>query len=1008
MRDGSAQVFRMFRSAKGEHLDRRAGQPARQALVAVVLVLGAGLGWWGALRKPTGRLDTLGQRGVQPSLVRLSGLLEAEPIAGVRGSSDAARRRDPVVGDGEPAISGDPSAQSLHAFGVSLLRAGRLPKAVVVLRRAARGAETNAAIANDLGAALIQSGTAERSAALIAEGLDVLLRAGDDEHAPELLYNRALALEGLGLRRLAVAAWKSYLALDAGSPWDPVARARLVALRDLPPPSDSANAEELEREVLERQLPRWAEASLRGSRDEALAIVEAAAETASRYAEATGDRWLLDATTLVRTASGTATTAVAEGHRAYALARRLYATEDVTGCRREAAHAGNLLARADSPVAALAVLTNASCDFLANDLAAASRHVATAKRLVNRPAPQSKLIGGQIAWLEGLVAHAQNHPLESIAAYDAALADFRARDPQREAVIHALLSDLYDYLGRADDAWNEGVQAARNERLSPRRRYIALRSLTELARREGFGHLALFLARSTRNDVARSGLGSYLCESYLDEGRAAESVDDREGAIQAFEAGLQAAQAIPDTTARGRSLAHASVELARALVTTEPERAEALLASAVALAAGDGDFYVATAQVHADAVLARGNADDAEQILRAAIARSDRERRSFAALRERDELLDRRKELHYALVRLLADRGVAGPALDVLEEWRAEPFPDLAPATAVESQPPLEASTEWFAFLALDEELLVWRRSASGVELARSALRRDALADLVAAVGNELQQNAYPAAAARQLSRLLFGDGPRAHHLVIAPDDLLFAVPFGALPRADGRPLMAGSDIVVTPSTRLWASRSVTANGAPGCLLLIAGSPSGGRLYPRLATISNLDDEVQAVRDRYACSDEAASVDELESVRWGRYDVIHYAGHSVVGGANGGVLVLRAGASVVGVDGRAIEKLPLHEATVVLSSCSAADGRPSLIAGRDGLARAFLTAGARSVIASLWPVEDRDALELSGELHQRLAAGEGAAPALRAAQLALKGKGRPAQAWAAWRVIGAS
>jgi len=60
------------------------------------------------------------------------------------------------------------------------------------------------------------------------------------------------------------------------------------------------------------------------------------------------------------------------------------------------------------------------------------------------------------------------------------------------------------------------------------------------------------------------------------------------------------------------------------------------------------------------------------------------------------------------------------------------------------------------------------------------------------------------------------------------------------------------------------------------------------------------------------------------------------------------------------------------------------------------------------VIASLWPVEDRDALELSGELHQRLAAGEGAAPALRAAQLALKGKGRPAQAWAAWRVIGAS
>jgi len=878
---------------------------------------------------------------------------------------------------------------------------------VEALRQAARHAGTDVAIANDLGAALVQSGVEHRSPAEVGEGLEVLLRIGGDER-PEALFNRALALETLGLRPMAMAAWTSYLAVDSTSPWATEARGRMDALRAPPASPVAVSPQELEKEVLERQLPRWAAASIQAEGGETRAIADLAARTGAQHAEATGDRWLLDATMAVQAADGAGAAALAQGHLAYSRARREYADEDVTACRREAERAANLLASVNSPVAALALLTRASCDFIANDLAAARRDAARARQLVNRRAPPSQLIGGQIAWLEGLLAHAQNRPLEAIVAYRTAVTDFQqARDPEREAVVHALQSDLYNYLGRSDDAWSEAAQAVRNDRLSPTRRYVALRSLIELARREGLDRVALFLARGARANVVRTGLSSFLCESYLDEGRAAESAGDHEGAIQAFDAALQAATAIPDAGARSRSVAHASLELAGLLVAREPDRAKSLLDSAAALAQGEGDFYLDMARVDAEVLQGRGDLAGAEKTLRAAVARSDRERRSLATLRDSDDLFGRRQGVQYALVRLLAARGRAAPALDVLEQWRAEPFGDAVKAASVEDETALiDASTECFAFLALDDELLVWRMSSAGVELTRHAMRREALAERIAAAIDEIQHDARPASAARWLSNLLFGDsGVRAARVVIAPDELLFAVPFSALPGADGGPLMASSELVVTPSMRLWAPRSAGAGVHPSCLLVLAGSPTGGDLYPRLATISNLDAEVQVVRDRYRCSDEAAGVDEVATVDWHRYDVVHYAGHSVVGGANGGALVLQAGEGVVAFEGPAIEKLALPSATVVLSSCEAADGRPSLIAGRDGLARAFLTAGARSVIASLWPVEDDDALELSGELHQRLAAGNDAAAALRAAQLILRGKGRPMRAWAGWRVV---
>jgi len=83
--------------------------------------------------------------------------------------------------------------------------------------------------------------------------------------------------------------------------------------------------------------------------------------------------------------------------------------------------------------------------------------------------------------------------------------------------------------------------------------------------------------------------------------------------------------------------------------------------------------------------------------------------------------------------------------------------------------------------------------------------------------------------------------------------------------------------------------------------------------------------------------------------------------------------------------------LDLDGLLVVLSACDTANRR---VRGGDGvqsLARAFLFAGARAVVASLWPVDDRAASQTMTELY-RGALAEGLAPpaALRRAKLAIK------------------
>jgi CHAT domain-containing protein len=300
------------------------------------------------------------------------------------------------------------------------------------------------------------------------------------------------------------------------------------------------------------------------------------------------------------------------------------------------------------------------------------------------------------------------------------------------------------------------------------------------------------------------------------------------------------------------------------------------------------------------------------------------------------------------------------------------------------------------------------------------------------------QSQAY----ARQLSRLLLGDVDLAktRRILIVPDGALQHVPFAALPVPDSRsgnkPLISTQEIVILPSASVLATlrkadsnrRSPAATAAifadpvfePDDPRLLNPRPAhkpnpqerpaaldrairdiGGHSYiPRLPASRNEADTIAKIlrsqdpQGVHVALDFDANRDSLLAQGISQYRLVHFATHGVLDTRHpeSSGLIL----SLVDRKGRKedgylrlgdIYKLKLSADLVVLSSCDSALGRDLESEGIIGLPRGFLYAGAKSVIATLWKVNDEASAKLMAGLYARLGRGESPSAALRGAQL---------------------
>lgn len=91
---------------------------------------------------------------------------------------------------------------------------------------------------------------------------------------------------------------------------------------------------------------------------------------------------------------------------------------------------------------------------------------------------------------------------------------------------------------------------------------------------------------------------------------------------------------------------------------------------------------------------------------------------------------------------------------------------------------------------------------------------------------------------------------------------------------------------------------------------------------------------------------------------------------------------------------------------VVLSACDTGRGALEVGQGVYGLRRAFLVAGAESLVSSLWQVADAETADLMERYYQNLLAGQGRAAAMRTAALWMKRRKAHPYYWAGFLVIG--
>ncbi|MDX6225002.1 MAG: hypothetical protein QOE64_1378, partial [Frankiales bacterium] len=247
----------------------------------------------------------------------------------------------------------------------------------------------------------------------------------------------------------------------------------------------------------------------------------------------------------------------------------------------------------------------------------------------------------------------------------------------------------------------------------------------------------------------------------------------------------------------------------------------------------------------------------------------------------------------------------------------------------------------------------------------RLALRR-------AALGQPRSAAAWHTAVARIdgiLAPSLAGEGP----LVVVPTPALAVLPWTLLPVTRGRTLE------LSASVSAWFRERPAATSSERRVVLIAGPD-----------LPEAVEEVRAIAGHYpdatVLTGRAATTAQALAALDGAW-FAHLACHGSFRADNPQLSALRLHDGPLTVyDLERLSQAPRH---VVLSACDS--GRSGERAGAEllGLAAAFFALGARSLIASLLPVDDASTRGLMVRLHRHLHAGETPATALRLAQAEL-------------------
>ena len=246
--------------------------------------------------------------------------------------------------------------------------------------------------------------------------------------------------------------------------------------------------------------------------------------------------------------------------------------------------------------------------------------------------------------------------------------------------------------------------------------------------------------------------------------------------------------------------------------------------------------------------------------------------------------------------------------------------------------------------------------------------------------------------------------------LVIRVGPRLVDFPFATLVDGEGELLL--QRFAIRLDDRIPGRAQLSGSRALVVAHSAAGLPTTGRWWERLGRVPEPLAEVRAeasevARDwsaRVLLAEGAATAEHVSAALRDTPNVLHIAAHAVMNPwrpRHSALLIAPSAAGNPWWEAAAIARTPMDVELVVLSACRSARRGAPWRGGFGGLADAFLRAGAKAVVGSLWSVEDAETRAVMRAFYGRLPA-EPIASALRQTQLALISEGRPAATWAGW------
>jgi len=314
-----------------------------------------------------------------------------------------------------------------------------------------------------------------------------------------------------------------------------------------------------------------------------------------------------------------------------------------------------------------------------------------------------------------------------------------------------------------------------------------------------------------------------------------------------------------------------------------------------------------------------------------------------------------------------------------------------------------------FAFLAGTDALRV-------VELPSEAELRPQIANYLKFLTLIETGDFRGAAGSRVLSEVLLAPfrerlSRNAKTLIVIPDGILNYLPFETLLRtADGRDrfLIEDCEIVYGPSASALIRIADRPNpesfrmdflgvANPFSLRAFGLSDAEEIEFPRLPYGVG---EIQTIRKFFprrrteVLLGKKAREDRFKALPLADFRIIHFAAHGFFDDRNWqrSALVLRrdpAGAEDGFVQANDVFPLNLRADLLVLSGCDTGAGLLEKGEGLSGISSAFLAAGAKSVLLSLWSVNDQTASVFMAAFYRHFTAGRSKAEALRRAKLEL-------------------